>query len=440
MARNGGRQFVRALMVTAGLLTLTACASSGGKGGPLVDIPTVNDPAPFVSGTMRPYTIRGRTYRPAEQPNYDETGMASWYGQYHHGKSTSTGEPFDMNALTAAHKTLPLPSMVEVTNPANGRRVLLRVNDRGPFVDNRIIDLSRGAADALGLLQQGVGEVRVRYAGRAPRSGGGARLADVGTRGARQPAAAAPSAPAPRSPTERPYNEVVSQPPAQAATPSRPRTQSPRRGYEGVPTVRNVPIPQQPLPPAMPSRDPVPAPVPAPLVPAPAPMPTPAPVPYTAPVQPSVSPYAPTYEPPVQPQPQPVPQPVPQPAPVSPYAPPVAQPQPQPVYPPAPAPAPTPMPVQPQSTYPPAQPAPTYPAAPATPVGYRVQVSVFEQPAFANAVVRQLGGGATVESFERNGRTLYRVVVGPWPDQAAAERSRQAIIARGFGDALLIAD
>ena len=448
MARDGGRRFVRALMITAGLLTLTACASSGGKGGPLVDIPTVNDPAPFVSGTMRPYTIRGRTYRPAEQPNYDETGMASWYGQYHHGKSTSTGERFDMNALTAAHKTLPLPSMVEVTNPANGRRVLLRVNDRGPFVDNRIIDLSRGAAEALGLLQQGVGEVRVRYAGRAPRSGGGTRLADVGTRGASQPAASAPAAPAPRSSTERPYNEVVSQPPAQS-TPSRPRTQSPRRGYEGVPTVRNVPIPQQPLPPAMPSRDPVPAPIPTPV---PAPVPTPAPVPYTAPVQPPVSPYAQPYTPPVQPVPQPVPAPqpvpVPQPAPVSPYAPPVAQPQPllQPVYPPAsvaaplPAPTPAPVPVQSQPIYPPAQPAPSYPAAPAAPAGYRIQVSVFEQPAFANAVVRQLGGGATVESFERNGRTLYRVVVGPWPDQAAAERSRQAIIARGFGDALLIAD
>ncbi|WP_313442906.1 MULTISPECIES: septal ring lytic transglycosylase RlpA family protein [unclassified Brevundimonas] len=416
MARDGGRRFVRALMVTAGLLTLTACASSGGKGGPLVDIPTVNDPAPFVSGTMRPYTIRGRTYRPVEQPNYDETGMASWYGQYHHGKSTSTGERFDMNALTAAHKTLPLPSMVEVTNPANGRRVLLRVNDRGPFVDNRIIDLSRGAAEALGLLQQGVGEVRVRYAGRAPRSGGGARLADVGTRGASQPAASVPVAPAPRSSTERPYNEVVRQPPAQSA-PSRPRTQSPRRGYEGVPTVRNVPIPEQPLPPVMPSRDPLPAPVvPAPIpAPVPVPVPTPTPAPYAPPVQEPVSPYA----TPVQPLPPPVPAPSPQTAPVSPYAPPVAQPQSQPVYPPA------------------TVPAPTYPG---TPEGYRVQVSVFEQPAFANAVARQLGGGATVESFERNGRTLYRVVVGPWPDHAAAERSRQAIIARGFGDALLIAD
>nr|WP_292042640.1 SPOR domain-containing protein [Brevundimonas sp. UBA5713] len=167
----------------------------------------------------------------------------------------------------------------------------------------------------------------------------------------------------------------------------------------------------------MPSRDPLPAPVvPAPIpAPVPVPVPTPTPAPYAPPVQEPVSPYA----TPVQPLPPPVPAPSPQTAPVSPYAPPVAQPQSQPVYPPA------------------TVPAPTYPG---TPEGYRVQVSVFEQPAFANAVARQLGGGATVESFERNGRTLYRVVVGPWPDHAAAERSRQAIIARGFGDALLIAD
>ncbi|WP_231680963.1 septal ring lytic transglycosylase RlpA family protein [Brevundimonas sp. AAP58] len=136
----------------------------------------MTDPAPIVSGTMRPYQIRGRWYRPEEQPNYDETGLASWYGEQFHGRPTATGERFDMHALTAAHKTLPLPGLVEVTNLANGRRVVLRVNDRGPFVDGRIIDLSRGAAEALDLLGRGVGEVRVRYLGRAPRLGGGQRL------------------------------------------------------------------------------------------------------------------------------------------------------------------------------------------------------------------------------------------------------------------------
>ncbi|HAF81307.1 MAG TPA: septal ring lytic transglycosylase RlpA family lipoprotein, partial [Brevundimonas sp.] len=111
-----------------------------------------------------------------EQPDYDEVGLASWYGDAFNGRPTSTGERFDMRQLTAAHKTLPLPGLVEVTNLENGRRIVVRVNDRGPFVDGRIIDLSRGAAQELDLLRQGVGRVRVRYLGRAPRLGGGAAL------------------------------------------------------------------------------------------------------------------------------------------------------------------------------------------------------------------------------------------------------------------------
>jgi len=160
---------MRAWLAAGLLLLLAACASGpdGGRGR----APVVTDPAPIVSGTMRPYQIRGRWYRPAEQPGYDETGLASWYGDQFNGRPTATGERFDMHALTAAHKTLPLPGLVEVTNTANGRRIVARVNDRGPFVDNRIIDLSRGSADALGLLQAGVGEVRVRYLGPAPRLG-----------------------------------------------------------------------------------------------------------------------------------------------------------------------------------------------------------------------------------------------------------------------------
>ena len=169
-------RLLRGALIAAAFSTLAACASLGGGREAPLRPPVVTDPAPIVSGTMRPYQIRGRWYRPAEQPNYDEVGMASWYGAQHNGRPTSTGERFDMNALTAAHKTLPLPSLVEVTNRANGRRVILRVNDRGPFVDGRIIDLSRAAAEELGLLSQGVGEVRVRYVGRAPRTGGGAAM------------------------------------------------------------------------------------------------------------------------------------------------------------------------------------------------------------------------------------------------------------------------
>ena len=102
--------------------------------------------------------------------------MASWYGDAFNGRPTSTGERFDMHALTAAHKTLPLPGLVEVTNLDNGRRLVVRINDRGPFVDSRIIDLSREAATELGMLSQGVGRVRVRYLGRAPQQGGGTLL------------------------------------------------------------------------------------------------------------------------------------------------------------------------------------------------------------------------------------------------------------------------
>lgn len=150
------------------LWLLAACAGSPRP----VAAPVVSAPAPIVSGTMRPYQVGGRWYRPAEQPDYEETGLASWYGDAFNGRPTATGERFDMNGLTAAHKTLPLPGLVEVTNLANGRTAVLRVNDRGPFVDGRIIDLSRAAADALDLRRAGVGRVRVRYLGPAPRLGG----------------------------------------------------------------------------------------------------------------------------------------------------------------------------------------------------------------------------------------------------------------------------
>ncbi|MDB5420993.1 MAG: hypothetical protein JWR59_940 [Brevundimonas sp.] len=173
-SRVCGGRWVRGGLIVALMSLLAACASIGGGGGDRGRAPTpvVRDPAPIVSGTMRPYEVRGRRYQPAEQPNYDEVGMASWYGAQFNGRATASGERFDMNSLSAAHKTLPLPAMVEVTNLSNGRSAVVRVNDRGPFVDGRIIDLSRGAAEEIGLLSQGVGQVRVRYVGPAPRLGG----------------------------------------------------------------------------------------------------------------------------------------------------------------------------------------------------------------------------------------------------------------------------
>ncbi|WP_286831392.1 MULTISPECIES: septal ring lytic transglycosylase RlpA family protein [Kordiimonas] len=120
----------------------------------------------------KPYKIAGVWYTPAEQPNYDEVGYASWYGRDFHGKKTANGEIYNMNALTAAHKTLPLPTYVKVTNLENGRTILLRVNDRGPFVKGRIIDISRRGAQLLGFDKQGVTKVRVQAVdehGRVPK-------------------------------------------------------------------------------------------------------------------------------------------------------------------------------------------------------------------------------------------------------------------------------
>lgn len=111
----------------------------------------------------KPYEVRGRRYVPKVDPKYNEVGLASWYGAAHQGKPTANGERFDRFEVSAAHKTLPLPSVVEVTNLENGKKLRVRVNDRGPFVDGRIIDLSQEAARKLGFEKKGVAKVRVRY-------------------------------------------------------------------------------------------------------------------------------------------------------------------------------------------------------------------------------------------------------------------------------------
>ncbi len=110
----------------------------------------------------KPYKISGVWYYPSEDYQYDQIGIASWYGEDFHGKRTANGELYNMDAITAAHKTLPMPSIVQVTNLANGRTLILRVNDRGPFVSNRIIDVSRRSAQLLGFKDKGVAKVRVR--------------------------------------------------------------------------------------------------------------------------------------------------------------------------------------------------------------------------------------------------------------------------------------
>ncbi len=116
----------------------------------------------------KPYQVAGRWFTPKAQPGYDKSGPASWYGEAFHRRKTSNGEWFDMNELTAAHPTLPLPSYAKVTNIENGRQVIVRINDRGPFVGPRIIDMSKRSAEVLGFKNQGKTNVRVQYLGPAP--------------------------------------------------------------------------------------------------------------------------------------------------------------------------------------------------------------------------------------------------------------------------------
>lgn len=161
----------RTLAVLMAAASVTACATPHLAAGPRPGVPRGGAdaaPAPTAPGTMRPYQVRGRWYKPQHQPGYNEVGTASWYGQQFHNRKTASGELFDMALTSAAHKTLPLPSIVEVTNLDNGRKAMVRVNDRGPFVEGRIIDLSRAGAEALGFASKGMARVRVRYVGPAP--------------------------------------------------------------------------------------------------------------------------------------------------------------------------------------------------------------------------------------------------------------------------------
>ena len=169
----------RRILVIVVLVSLGGCAGfrSGGyfeddgpHDRPWVDPNTVSDAVPrdephSLYGNS-PYTVRGVTYYPiTDTQGYRERGVASWYGKKFHGRRTSSGEIYDMYAMTAAHRTLPLPSFVRVRNLENGRSVVVRVNDRGPFLDNRLIDLSYAAAAKLGILGTGTGIVEVESVG-----------------------------------------------------------------------------------------------------------------------------------------------------------------------------------------------------------------------------------------------------------------------------------
>jgi rare lipoprotein A len=177
MTRGVPAQAVRLALILLAAGALAACATV--QSPRYAARPTASNAPPRSSGqasprgykTGEPYQVAGIWYVPKDEPDYDKTGIASWYGDAFHMKATADGEIFDMNAFSAAHTTLPLPSLVEVTNLDNGRKLTVRVNDRGPFVDNRIIDLSHAAAAELGYDRKGLARVRVRYLGPAPLAG-----------------------------------------------------------------------------------------------------------------------------------------------------------------------------------------------------------------------------------------------------------------------------
>jgi rare lipoprotein A len=173
---------VRAATAAAACLMLANCAQNGkfSRVDPKYGVsssPRVvafGEPVPKGGGTYRvgkPYTVAGRVYVPEEDTGYREEGLASWYGNDFHGRLTANGEVFDMASLTAAHPTLPMPSYARVTNLSNGKSLIVRVNDRGPYHGNRLIDVSNRAAELLEFKGNGVARVRVEYVARAPLEG-----------------------------------------------------------------------------------------------------------------------------------------------------------------------------------------------------------------------------------------------------------------------------
>ncbi len=246
-----GRSSYRLWMAAGACLLLANCASSD-KFASRVDpkygvsssprVVEFDQPVPKGGGTYRigkPYVVGGRTYVPEEDPNYRAEGLASWYGDDFHGRLTANGEVFDMTSLTAAHPTLPLPCYVRVTNMGNGKSLIVRVNDRGPYHGNRVLDVSHRAATLLDFQTSGVARVRVEYVGRAPLEGSDDRML-VATLRSNEPAPApsgvriasassfVPAMPSGRGtwrgdvpmPMERPYSLGNTQEDAVAAGPS----------------------------------------------------------------------------------------------------------------------------------------------------------------------------------------------------------------------------
>lgn len=235
-----------AMAVVAVGLLLAGCSSShkqakldpfAGKGSPYY---SGKGPIPWGGGREqvgKPYQVAGRWFTPREQPGYDKQGKASWYGEAFHKRKTSNGEWFDMNRLTAAHATLPLPSYARVTNLENGKTVIVRINDRGPFVGTRVIDLSKKSAEVLGYKNQGTTHVRVQYIGPAPLDDNGSHLLAMNKENARGTSVRTMIAMADRHRTRNTVSDTMV---ADAATGTSSKKSAPKPARVAAPQVETV--------------------------------------------------------------------------------------------------------------------------------------------------------------------------------------------------------
>ena len=191
-SQAGGRRAISTLAAVAASLVISVSLAGCGANGPSrlvagkaeVDpklgvapsprVVAAGEPVPKGGGRAivgKPYTVAGKRYVPRVDPDYERVGLASWYGDAFHGRKTANGEIFDSNHLSAAHPTMPLPSYARVTSLTTGRSVVVRVNDRGPFHSNRLIDISRRTAEVIGVRSAGIARVKVEYVGPAPVQG-----------------------------------------------------------------------------------------------------------------------------------------------------------------------------------------------------------------------------------------------------------------------------
>jgi rare lipoprotein A len=253
----GAFQVARIGVAAALALTLSNCGKSNidPKYGVAASRRVVEpgDPVPKGGGTYRvgkPYQVAGRTYVPEENTNYEAEGVASWYGDVFHGRLTANGEVFDMNSISAAHPTLPIPSYVRVTNLKNNRSLIVRVNDRGPYHENRVIDVSVRAAKLLGFHQYGLTRVRVEYIGRASLNGSDdEKLAATVRHGTPAPGPATVVAAAK---PQRPYQPEFFDPKPTVRTDAAAQQQRSADPPRGAPRASS-PVAQAPRPPSGPS-------------------------------------------------------------------------------------------------------------------------------------------------------------------------------------------